>query len=108
MTISQEINRLADEIEAVLRSQTYAGTNTTIPRQIRFIADRMSAHDRNAASIARKIALKAEVFYSERKHLAVPGGASLLWAEMSSVLLRQIRTQAQIRQDGDTPPEPTA
>lgn len=98
MTTPSEILRLADELESALKEQPYAGPNTTIPARIRFIAGQLAGHDRNAASIARKIALKADLFYSARKHLNVPGGAQLLWAEMTFSLLGQLRSQAAWRE----------
>jgi len=94
MKTSEQINRLADEIEAALNTQAGPGPNAHIPARIRFIAGQLAGHDLNASSIARKIALKADTYYSARKHLNVAGGAEMIRAEMTFALLGQLRSQA--------------
>lgn len=96
---SENILKIALEIEAVLNDYPFSTPNHFIPQRIRFLAAKLNAFDHYAAEKAYKIAERADSFYSARKHAKYPGGAEALWSEMTFDLLGRIKSQAQVRKD---------
>jgi len=97
MKTSDEIRRIADEMEAVLNTHDLAAPNPGAVSRLRFLAAQMSGLDTYCAEKAGKIAHAAEKFYSARKYATHPGGADQLYTDMRIDLLGRIRSQAATR-----------
>ena len=95
---SDQITKIADEIEKVLQENDMPAANQTAINRLRFLAQELHGVDNYTAEKAHKIARHAEQFYSTRKHENYRGGADQLYTDMKFDLLRRIRGQAENRQ----------
>jgi hypothetical protein len=90
-----------DEIEELLRTAA-PGADTQKLREVRTLALRMSGRDSYITDQANKLASRASIYFSERRHQAEQGGADGVMREMRYSLLRAIREQANVLDHGST------
>lgn len=99
---SDRICEIAEEIDAVLKAHRVPAPNRTVVDRLQFLANQLKPWDSYAGEKASNIVLKAEIFYSARKHWKYPGEANMLYTEMTFDLLNRIRGAAERRkQAGD-------
>lgn len=89
-----DILGLCDEMEGLLRDAVPATDNYRLQR-IRFLAAHMGGHDSSITDKANRLASKAEIYLSTRKHQNHPSGSDGVMHEMRYSLLGSIREQAQ-------------
>ena len=94
MTASEEIIKIADRIESTLQENPIAQPNPQIPKRLKFLAAQLSDKDGYCAKTAYRIASRAELYYSARKHTTSKHSAADLWSEMTFDLLNRIRSRA--------------
>lgn len=88
-----DILGLCDELESLLRDAVPAADSYRLQR-IRFLAAHMGGHDSSITDKANRLASRAEIYLSARKHQKAPGGADGVMHEMRYSLLGSIREQA--------------
>lgn len=98
MKRSEQIIKVAAEIEAVLNECPIPTPSQSIPKRIYFLAGQLSGCDQYAMEKAYEISGLASIYYSARKHTKYPGGSDALWTKMTLDLLGRIRSQAQSRE----------
>ena len=79
-----------DEIEELLRTAA-PGADTQKLREVRTLALRMSGRDSYITDQANKLASRAAIYFSDRRHQAEQGGADGVMREMRYSLLKGIR-----------------
>ncbi|WP_230951408.1 MULTISPECIES: hypothetical protein [Burkholderia cepacia complex] len=75
MKTSEQILKIADDIERIIRENDVAIANPSAIRQLEFQYNLMRAHCLYCAEKAGKIATLGKDFYSARKHQSHPRGA---------------------------------
>lgn len=95
MTNLSNIDEIANEIAHLLDTYDLAVPNENATTRLQQLATWLTRLDRESGKAAHKIAIRAEWFYSTRKH-ANHGGADALYAEMRHELLGLIRSRAEI------------
>ncbi len=97
MKTSEQIRRIADEMESELKAHEMPDANPQLIGRLRFLRSPLGALDTYASEKAGDLTAKAEIFYSARKHWDYPGGTALLRAQMFA-LLDRIRGVADTRE----------
>lgn len=97
---SDEIEKVAAEIEATLNEARAATPNPAVLQRLEYLTGQMASADRDAGKKAREIVRAAAVYYSARKHLKYRGGSALLWAEMTA-RIGHLRSRAAMLRESD-------
>lgn len=92
-----QILLLCDEIEALLKDAAPVADKLRLQR-IEFLCARMCGHETYVTEKANKIARRAAICLSARKHQSEPQGAEGLMHDMRYSYLSAIREQAQWKQ----------
>jgi len=92
MATAKALHRLILDIEAVLDDFPFAEPNKIALERLRALTSRIAKVLPSAATDAHRLFELATLFYSERRHARVPGGAAALYAEMREEALVRLRT----------------
>jgi hypothetical protein len=91
MTNSNDMRKIIDEIEGIIKSNNVPEPKPFIVQRISFLVSYLIPFDSYVAEKAGEISDLAKIYYSARKHKKYRGGAEEIYRRIVHDLLNRIR-----------------